>query len=372
MTAVFKLDATELTASGGHHTAREIRQQPDCWLETLTRVAQQHSELHQWLGNLRSQPGLRVVFTGAGTSAYIGDALVPLLNAETDLQAESISTTDIVAQPDSYLSPGTPTLLVSFARSGNSPESTAAVDLATQLLGDDLAHLAITCNADGALSQQAAADTRSRVLNLLEECHDRGFAMTSSFTSMMVAAASLFVPEATPAIERAADQVRPLLESDWNSLDRQANGQFSRAIFLGAGSLSGIAREAALKTLELSAGQVPAFCETPMGFRHGPKSLVDSGTLIVVLRSTNAYTQRYDDDLINELKHDDIAAHVEILGADTAEHPVADLTAALVGIAWCQIFAFLTSLRLGITPDNPSPSGHVNRVVQGVTIHPYA
>lgn len=370
MTASLQLDAGHLQESGGHHTAREIRQQPDCWLETLGHVSRDQDGIGAWLDNIRSRTGLRVVLTGAGTSAYIGDTLAPLLSANTGLRVESIPTTHIVAQPASYFLAGTPTLLVSFARSGNSPESAAVVDIAAQLLGDDFAHLAITCNSDGALSKRASADQNSQVLNLSDDCNDRGFAMTSSFTSMLVAAAALFLPEASTAVARAAEQVRPLLERDWNTLDRQDDALFSRAIFLGAGSLYGIAREAALKTLELSAGQVPAFCETPMGFRHGPKSLVDNDTLVVVLRSSDPYTQRYDDDLINELKHDGVA-HVEVLETRASDQALGDLTTGLTAVAWCQIFAFLTSLRLGITPDNPSPSGHVNRVVQGVTIHPY-
>lgn len=371
MTVPFQLDASYLEANGGQHTAREIGQQPDSWLETLTRVTADDDDLHSWLEQVLSRSGLRVVLTGAGTSAYIGDTLQPLLATHTELRVESIPTTHIVAQPRSYFSSGTPTLVVSFARSGNSPESAAVVDLGAQILGDDFVHLAITCNADGALSKRAGADPNSRVVNLSDDCNDRGFAMTSSFTSMLVAAAGLFLPGTSTAVADAATSARSLLAHDWPGLDHQAEGLFSRVIVLGAGSLYGIAREAALKTLELSAGQVPAFCETPMGFRHGPKSLIDPDTLVVVLRSTDAYTQRYDDDLINEIKSDGVA-RVEVLETHSGDQAASDLTTGLAAVVWCQIFAFLTSLRLGITPDNPSPSGHVNRVVQGVTIHPYA
>ena len=64
-------------------------------------------------------------FTGAGTSQYVGDTVVPYLRAHGDTQAfsfESIGTTDIVAKPEDYLIKDEPTLLVSFARSGNSPK----------------------------------------------------------------------------------------------------------------------------------------------------------------------------------------------------------------------------------------------------------
>ena len=51
-----------------------------------------------------------------------------------------------------------------------------------------------------------------------------------------------------------------------------------------------------------------------------------------------------------------------------------DAPDVLVGLPFvlvAQLFALGTSLSLGLTPDSPSPSGQVNRVVKGVTVHPY-
>lgn len=372
MSSTLTLTPSYLEEKGAGNTAAEIIQQPECWDETLAKIDDEGDKLRSWLKTIQKQSGVRIILTGAGTSAYIGDSLAPLLRAQTNLRVESIPTTHLVAQPASYLDTDTPTLLVSFARSGNSPESTAAVDLATTLLGDNVSHLAVTCSSEGALAKQVNRNANGRVFHLPARCNDRGFAMTGSFTSMVIAVAALFMPDTASTVQRAAHGVRPLLERDWSERDLQTHTPFSRVIFLGAGSLYGFAREAALKTLELSAGQLPAFCETPLGFRHGPKSLIDGQTLVVVMRSSDAYTQKYDDDLVDELRRDNVAAHVEVLDEpDAAGHDLGDLQAGLYAIVWCQILAFLNSLSSGITPDNPSPSGHVNRVVQGVHIHPY-
>lgn len=368
MSSTARTDTAAIAPYIEHHTAREIAQQPDCWLDTLSRLEHDDHDLRRWFDAQLARPGLRIILTGAGTSAYIGDCLAPLIQTETGRRVESIATTDIVGQPDAYLFAHTPTLIISFARSGNSPESQAVIDLADRRLGEQCAHLAITCNEDGALAKRLNGAAQHRVFFLPPACHDVGFAMTSSFTSMLIAAGLLFVPEAADAVKRAADHVRQRLQQPWASLDIGQGRPIHRAIFLGAGSLYGFCREAALKTLELSAGRLPSFAETPLGFRHGPKSLVDAETLIVVMRSAHPYTQRYDDDLIAELKRDNVAAHIEVLDSDGRN----DWQAGLEAIVWCQMFSFLTSLRLGIAPDNPSPDGQVNRVVQGVTIHPDA
>ena len=80
---------------------------------------------------------IKVILTGAGTSAYVGDTLVPYFKEVYDERKwnfNAIATTDIVANPETYLKKDVATVLVSFARSGNSPESVATVDLAKALV----------------------------------------------------------------------------------------------------------------------------------------------------------------------------------------------------------------------------------------------
>jgi tagatose-6-phosphate ketose/aldose isomerase len=148
-------------------------------------------------------------------------------------------------------------------------------------------------------------------------------------------------------------------------------------VYLGSGALAGLAQESALKMLELTAGQVVAFHDSPLGFRHGPKALVDPNTLVVVYGSANAYTAHYDVDILRELRENGTVRVVSVGGHDADElafplDAVADLDdgfRAVAAIAFAQQLALATSVRLGCTPDNPFPGGTVNRVVQGVTIH---
>lgn len=360
-----------LKEKGAFWTAKEISQQPDAWLETKRIVDANADQLHSWLKPLLAKNNLRIILTGAGTSAYIGDTLAPHLTKEGNRQFESISTTNIVASPDLYLFKDKPTLIVSYGRSGSSPESIATIDLANQLI-DECYHLIITCNPDGVLSLRCAKEANAFVLLMPLRTHDQSFAMTSSFSSMYVATLCVFSPSARE-LNEVARIAKYLLTDRANEIQHQALSPVSRLIFLGAGCLKGIAQEASLKYLELTAGRIPSFFETPLGFRHGPKSLVDAHTGIIILTSHNSYTWGYEKDLLIELNANNKAHSVLALDSSTfGNHmPLSDVWASLPYVVYCQILAFYKSVDLGISPDNPSPSGEVNRVVKGVNIYPF-
>jgi tagatose-6-phosphate ketose/aldose isomerase len=373
----YDIDPSPFLVDGGEWTAKEIAHQPAVWLEALAAAAE--SGVAAWIADALADPQTRVVFTGAGTSAYIGDSLVPVVSRRWSRSVDAVPTTDLVAAPRAAFPADVPTLLVSFARSGNSPESVAAVDLADAVL-PRCRHLVITCNPDGALAAAAAARRNARLLVLPDRTNDRAFAMTSSFTTMLLVAAHMFdviadAPAAAglDAIRRGAAVARTLVDEG-----------FDRIVYLGGNGLHGLAREASLKMLELTDGQVIAVHETPLGFRHGPKTIVNEATLVVMFISSDPLVRAYDLDLLGELRRDgrarrvfaigskarDIDAGVDVVieGLDNADE--FGTIAPFVAIA--QLLALRRSASLGLTPDQPSRSGTVNRVVRGVVIHPLA
>ncbi len=380
------LDPSDLAHRGGSHTAREIAHQPDVWHAIHQQVHAERPALDAFLGPLLALPDLRIVLTGAGSSAFIGQTLAPsllrLLSHRPGIRVEAVATTDIVSSPEQCLQPEVPTLLVSFARSGNSPESLAAVELADRLVKRSF-HLAVTCAADGTLNRRLAGKPGAHVLLLPDETHDRAFAMTSSFTGMLLAAAWAFgLPLAPVADLGRAAQSLAAAESD--RLYALTDKPFERVVYLGSNALQGLAREAALKLLELTDGKLVALADSPLGFRHGPKTILNDRTLVVVFLSNDPYTRQYDLDLLNELRREGrarvLALRTSPLNGAEAAHAddvtlalpatAPDLALAPVALVFAQCLALLASLQLGITPDTPSVSGTVNRVVQGVTIHP--
>jgi tagatose-6-phosphate ketose/aldose isomerase len=375
--------AADLAAGNALATAREIEQQPRMLVRTHALVAGLQAQLRDFIGPVTGNPAARVILTGAGTSAYIGECLGPLLDRALPARVDAVPTTDIVSTPALYLDPGQPLLLVSFGRSGNSPESLAAVALAEALV-EDVRHLVVTCNPQGGL---ARVDVRQGMtLQLPEETHDASFAMTSSFSCMMYATlAALSGSESlAPRIEPIADAVSRVLAQALPALRGLADQDYQRVVYLGSGPFRGLAREACLKLGELTNGAVATCFDSPLGFRHGPKTFIDARTLVLVFVSNDPYTRQYDHDLLDELRQDGCAARVIEITATPRERAAAD-TLAVPGLAgaadvdllWpylaiAQAYAFFASRALGLSPDNPNAQGTVNRVVQGVRIHPFA
>ena len=371
----------ELEAAGALWTAREIAQQPDMLARTHALVAGLHAGLRAFAAPAADDPSARIVLAGAGTSSYIGQCLAPLLDRRLAARVDAIPTTDLVAAPRLYLEPARPLLLVSFGRSGNSPESIAAVELAESLAGD-ARHLFVTCNPDGALGRMPVR--RGLTLQLPEETHDTSFAMTSSFSCMLYATLAAFLPAGAldARIGPVAGATAAVIDGARPALRALAGEGHARVAWLGSGLLQGLAREAALKLGELTDGAVATADDSPLGFRHGPKTFVDRDTLVAVFVSNDPHTRRYDHDLADELRRDGVAARViEItahpragLERDTVAIPqlagAPDIDLVWPGVAAAQLYAFYASLARGLSPDNPNPQGIVNRVVQGVRIHP--
>lgn len=337
-------------------TWREIHAQPDIWRAWGATL--DVTGLRTWIA---AQTFDEVWFCGAGTSAYVGDIIAASLKG-----TRSVPTTDIVASPAHVLAGAKP-LVVSFGRSGNSTESIGTLD-ALDTLAPDAPRINITCNKDGALATRTS-NAPTQVIVLPDATHDAGFAMTSSFSTMLLTALALFDTSCDfPARMTAlADQLDGLLPKF------AAGPRPDRVVYIGAGPLAFAAREAALKVMELSAGQMPALWDSTLGFRHGPKAFVTDNTDITVFTSPNAPTSSYDADLATELRVQFPKANVETIGAggdiDVAM-PFGTAWAAPLCVAAAQVRGVAWSEALGLNVDDPfSGRSTLSRVVSGVTLY---
>ena len=383
------LEISKLEDCSGLNTAKEIIQQPDTWRESVKNLIKNKIEIKSFIDSFLSKKEFRIILTGAGTSAFAGEVCEPYLTSLLNKRVEAIATTDLVASPKSYFIKGMPTLLISFARSGNSPESVHAVNLASQLV-DDLYQIVITCNENGKLAKNTVNDEKSLLLLMPPQTNDLGFAMTSSFTTMVLNAMAVFninnIENFSSDVDKLSNSVNDFIENNIEKVTSLANEDFERIVYLGSSTSKGIARESALKVLELTAGKVNASYDTPLGFRHGPKSVVDDKTVSVIYISNDEYTRKYDLDLAKEMlahkKNDkvvivgdnieedilnkaDYVFNVENINYTVENEALLPLQQIIFG----QMLSFLKSVNLGITPDNPCPTGEVNRVVQGVILH---
>ncbi|WP_027120125.1 SIS domain-containing protein [[Mycoplasma] testudinis] len=368
------------------NTATEINQQPAVWKKTI-KLLKDSMDKHQKFFNVLLKKKPKFILVGAGTSEFVGNSIYPFLRSK-GYDVESIPTTNIVSNPHEYFDVNRPTCFISFARSGNSPESVATVNLGKQLLKNNFHHIIITCNDKGKLATNE--HTKQELLIVLPpETNDLGFAMTSSYSSMLITALLMFTKnkkefdEVVKSLNEVVSGVEKITTHMVPTIGKLVSPKTKRIVFLGSGNLLGYAQESHLKCLELNAGVIPTFFNSPMGFRHGPKSIVNNETLTFIYLPTDAYTRKYALDLLNEMKSDKIAYDFVVLDTKNdaklakenknyfslTKKAVSDVFAGLAYVVVAQIFALLSSIGVNNLPDTPSKSGQVNRVVKGVTIY---
>lgn len=380
------IENDRLLKQNAYETAREITQQPSTWIKTLAIIKSQQYEIASFIENIGTSGSFDIVFMGAGTSEYIGNTLVSIMNPITKFSSRSVPTTDMVLDPEQYIQKDRPTLFVSFARSGNSPESIGAVE-AIDVISNHAYHLFITCNKDGQLYKRSINKQRTYSILLPDETNDLGFAMTSSFSNMLLAAVLVFHLNDLPKLGLDVMDLAYSIDSTLNEHAEKLQNiieafDFNRIVYLGSQAMKGIAQESVLKVLELTTGKVATQFDSFLGFRHGPKSFINDKTLIIAYLSDDEFIRRYEQDLLFELekqkkgyrilvvnhKHLKIKCDYQIELSYHRNHPMIFVAIKMLMVAHC--LSFLKSFDLGITTDNPCPTGEVNRVVTGVTIYP--
>ena len=415
--SIFNLTDEKMKETSSTFTAHEIYQQPATWRKTCAQLAGCKDELQAFIDQVVKQDDFDIVLVGAGTSEFVGNSLFQALNPKYNYKVKSYASTDIVPSPENFLSRTKPTLLVNFGRSealkkadaigkglaaspatllvnfgrsGNSPESLGNVE-AAEVVCQNLYHLFVTCNHEGTLSKMAASRKNCFAINLTPETHDQSFAMTSSYSNMYLATYLALnldkLDEITAEVEKLAVAGQRFLDDQFGEVQKIVDEfDYNRIVYLGNIGLKGVAQESALKTLELTAGKVATMYDSELGFRHGPKSIIDDNTLTIAYLSDDEYRRRYELDLVKEMAHQRKGNKIVVVYnhdcegiEELADYPIQikigqDMENVLLGldfILFAQTIALMKSLSLGITPDNPCPTGEVNRVVKGVTLYPY-
>lgn len=379
---------SELHKKGGYLTAREIAQQPRLWQKTWQLIRDKKEQLSAFLNTVFSQESLTVILTGAGTSAYIGNVLQGPFQKNTNRITTAIATTDLILHPEQYFNRKS-TLLISFARSGESPESVAAVHVANEFCAHAY-HLIITCNPEGQLALSSGQDNKKTFVFLLPpEADDQSLAMTGSFTSMLLAGLLISrigqIDKLRAQVDLLSQYAVHILENYSEKLRDVASLDFQRAVFLGSGPLRSVAKESDLKIQELTDGNVICKSDSFLGFRHGPKAVINSATLLVYLFSNNAHVFQYEKDLVKAVSQGETGLYrigvietakkgVEVdmlIELSPAAESVDEEMLSVVSVLPAQLLGFYKSLELGLSPDKPSRQETITRVVRGVTIYPF-
>lgn len=360
---------------GYFHTLREICQQPSTWRGTADWMVANTAIVAESLRDIQS-----LIFTGSGSSEYLCECVRLPLAQELGVTTEVVSGGTLLVCSQGAFSHSRPALLVSVARSGDSPESAGAVE---RLLKSEkeVRHLVITCNATGRLALLARKYPNVKVIALDDATLDRSLVMTSSFTNLALAARFLgFVIEPDKYrkyCERTAQIAEELLRWQVTKIAALGRQNFRRAVFLGSGTAIGAARESALKMLEMTAGQVAVLCDSFLGFRHGPICFTDDETLVVCFLSSKYPVRQYEYDFLQELNDKRLGCCKLVVGSRLPADLIGegDVGIDLAGLSELgdhnspllhtlvgQLLGFFSSIGLGLKPDSPS-TGVINRVV---------
>jgi len=383
------IEEEELQAKGAMHTSREIAQQPELWSAVYDQIQAKKKQIKEFL-EMALKDSDKIVLTGAGTSSFIGMSLEGSFFKHLGKAVTNVPSTDLVTHPYSHLSENEHLVMVSFARSGESPESLAVVNFADSIC-KRVWHVIITCNEAGSLAE-FETNQEKLVIALPPESNDKSLAMTSSYTGMLLA--GLLVTRINE-LDELKDQVgllvyygQKILEEYSSKIKMFAEENFRRAVFLGSGPLYGTACEGHLKLQEMTDGEIICKKDSYLGFRHGPKAVIDQDTALIYIFSNNGFVRKYEDDLVKSITddrlefrksigilernghRDDFDLSVVLSAEESHKKQLNEEFLPVCSILPLQLLAFYRSLTLGYQPDNPSVSGSISRVVEGVTIYP--
>ncbi|MFL6208632.1 MAG: SIS domain-containing protein [Pyrinomonadaceae bacterium] len=392
LSKLLTLPAAEKEARGLGYTPREIFQQPATWQRTYQLLKGIAPNVEAYLAsaglNFGNVNHLHVILVGAGTSDYVGRSLSALLQKEWRCAVQTVPSTDLLTNAEDFLLPERTYLWVSFSRSGDSSEGIAALESALAQ-HPTIRHLVITCNEHGHMAR--AFQERAKVFGIIldDEVNDRGLAMTSSFSNMIIAGHCLAhlrelkrYGELLDVLTSAARQLLPVAA---DMCERLVQEGFSKVCFLGTGPLKSVAVESGLKVLELTAGRVVTFAESFLGLRHGPLSAIDNETLVVGFLSGDARRSAFELDLLQEIHAKELTEKYLVIMPEEVEaearnitknrilldfrQEVADFYRPPVDVLVGQLLGLFSSINHGLKPDAPSPQGAISRVVSHVKIY---
>lgn len=375
------------------YTADEIAQQPDTWLDTLNRIHENKSHWKAWLlsGGLREETDLQIILTGAGTSYYVGVCLKPYWRQSLKRVCEAWPTTRIVAEPETVFTNRKNSLLVSFARSGDNPESIGAVELAEQLVAKSM-HTAITCNKDSYLAKLEDSFPLAKSLVLDPRTLDKGLAMTSSFTNLVVAglvlAGLVARDDSVTLVNNLVTLAERVIAQSAEIMAITQDNDFERTFIFGDGSQYGAALEGILKFEEFSDGAIVGLAQGFLGARHGYANVINDQTLAIFLLASDPYVRQYQMEVIRELavrrpttKKLAISLHPDqelkqlvddlVILDHTRTIAVPDPWRAPLDMVVLQCLGLQAALKLGVPPDQPFRHRATARAIEGLKLHPY-
>jgi glucosamine--fructose-6-phosphate aminotransferase (isomerizing) len=354
--------AIKPTDYAGSETYREILSQGDVWESVLQELRQSASAERMLLS---SNPKTSRLFVGCGTSFYLADAAAASWTLLTGEPARAVPGSEILLYPALTRSEAASLDAVVISRSGRTSEAVRAAHVLRKDM--QLPTIGITC----AEKSELEAECDSTLV--LKTADEKSTVMTRSFTSMLISLQWMAARHAGNAdfcaslevmAAQFAARIRSLTEQMESFVDRNS---FEDYVFLGQGPFHGIAREAALKVMEMSCSYSQSF--HTLEFRHGPKAIVTPRTALTFFLSQSGLPSEIE--VLEEMKELGGATIAVCNRANEDIRKASDLVfelnlpgdelAQLASyIVPSQLMGFFTGVAKGLNPDHPK---NLTRVV---------
>jgi len=352
---------SETMEGRGHRSYAEIMSEPDIWAASLMHLEEQ-GRYEQVLKPLEKAE--EWVFVGCGSSYYVAQAAAWSWTAVTGQRAKAVPASELLFYPEQVLgkSKCQPVLI---SRSGHTTEMLMAADY---LEGErKIRTLAISCATGQQLEKRATSTL------LLPAADEQSTVMTRSFSSMLLGLQGLagWVGERQDFLEALkrmpAQAKRALLRLQPCVQEFARSREFADYVFLGQGPFFGIASEGQLKVTEMSCSYAQVF--HTLEFRHGPKSIVSSQTLLTFLLAE--CTGKSEQEVLTEMKelggttlvvtnraNDEVRRAADLL--IELELDVPEVARLAPYVLAPQLLGLYLGLKRGFDPDEPR---HLSRVV---------
>ena len=343
-------------------TYKEILSQGDVW-QTVLQELKQSASVEKILRIINQKTSR--LFVGCGTSFYLAEAAATSWTLLTGEPARAVPGSEILLYPSLTRLVAADLSAIVISRSGRTSEAVRAAHVLRKEM--QIPTVGITCAEKSEL--EAECDS-TLVLNAADE---KSMVMTRSFTSMLISLQWLAATRAgnvkfRDSLEAMAAQFVPRIRSLAEYMEAFVEHRpLDDYVFLGQGPFHGLAREAALKVMEMSCSYSQSF--HTLEFRHGPKAIVTPRTALMFFVSEAG--QQAEVEVLEEMKelggltisvcnvaNEKIRRASElVLELNIPGDELPRLASHIVPAQW---MGFFTGVGKGLNPDQPK---NLTRVV---------
>jgi glucosamine--fructose-6-phosphate aminotransferase (isomerizing) len=337
----------------GQHTLSEIRSQPEAWAAVAPVARRTEAE---WRAFFDGHDDWQSLLFGCGSTFYLSLAAAAVLQSVTGAPCRAVPSSELLFNEKAWISARADVRGLAISRSGTTTETLRALERLHGLSNARLA--AVTCYGGTPM------ETWCSPVLVSPKGYETSIAQTRSFASMLVGCLAIAgivsrreeLLDALAALPPLGERL--LAEYDALAAALGGNAAIQRVFFLGSGPRYGLACEGMLKMKEMSLTGSEAYHF--LEFRHGPKSMVDSSTMIVGLLSDAA--RAAETQVMREMK--ELGATVLILaessdGLDWADAVVPfrsglpEAARLPLYLPVLQLMAYHRSVSKGLDPDAP-------------------